>query len=169
MAESETMLRDHVKGVIYLLENLGFVINLPKSLLEEHRLSGILGQLSIHGTQAFPRKDQEYQSGGQKSTGGRTALRLSRIYRKDECSHQSYYHGPPLLSTVAGRPAAGSALVRSRLQHPCSVVANGKGGARMVEHTLYELEWVEPISKETERHSRGRCVALGLGRCMSGY
>ena len=27
MAQSETMLRDHVKGIIYLLENLGFVMN----------------------------------------------------------------------------------------------------------------------------------------------
>ena len=34
MAQSEMMLRDHVKGIIYRLEHLGFVINLPKSLLE---------------------------------------------------------------------------------------------------------------------------------------
>ena len=34
MAESETLLKDHTAGIIYLLENLGFIINLPKSLLE---------------------------------------------------------------------------------------------------------------------------------------
>ena len=27
-------MRDHIAGIIYLLENLGFVINFPKSLLE---------------------------------------------------------------------------------------------------------------------------------------
>ena len=46
MAQSETMLRDHVKGVIiYLLENLGFVINLPKSLLEPQQRIDFLGFL----------------------------------------------------------------------------------------------------------------------------
>ena len=34
MAESETLLKDHTAGIIYLLENLGFVINLSKLLLE---------------------------------------------------------------------------------------------------------------------------------------
>ena len=37
MAESETLLRDHVQGVVYLLENLGFVINSPKSVLDPKR------------------------------------------------------------------------------------------------------------------------------------
>ena len=43
MAESETLLKDHVKGVVYLLENLGFVINLPKSALEPKRTIEFLG------------------------------------------------------------------------------------------------------------------------------
>ena len=41
MAQSETMLRDHVKGII----NLGFVINLPKSLLESRQSIDFLGFL----------------------------------------------------------------------------------------------------------------------------
>lgn len=32
--ESETLLRDHVEGMVYLLQNLGFVINYSKSVLE---------------------------------------------------------------------------------------------------------------------------------------
>ena len=28
-AESETLLRDHIGGILYLLENLGFLINFP--------------------------------------------------------------------------------------------------------------------------------------------
>ena len=43
MAQSETMLRDHVKGIVYLLENLGFVINSPKSLLEPWKSIDFLG------------------------------------------------------------------------------------------------------------------------------
>ena len=40
MAESETLLRDHI---IYLLENLGFMIDFPKSSLESKRTMEFLG------------------------------------------------------------------------------------------------------------------------------
>ena len=43
MAESEILLRDHIQGVIYLLENLGFVINFLKSLLEPRRIIDFWG------------------------------------------------------------------------------------------------------------------------------
>jgi hypothetical protein len=45
VAESETLLKDHTAGIIYLLENLGFVINLPKSLLEPTKTIDFLGFL----------------------------------------------------------------------------------------------------------------------------
>ena len=65
MAESEAMLRDHIKGVVYLLENLGFVINDLKSLLEPRRPIDILGkfpsQFTIHGTQVSRQQGQEHR------------------------------------------------------------------------------------------------------------
>lgn len=42
MAESETLLGDHIAGIIYHLENLGFIINFPKSLLELRRIMDFL-------------------------------------------------------------------------------------------------------------------------------
>ena len=45
IAESETLLKDHIQGIIYLLENLGFVINFPKSLLEPKKIIEFLGFL----------------------------------------------------------------------------------------------------------------------------
>ena len=45
MAESENLLKDHIQGTIYLLENLGFVINFPKSLLEPKQIIEFLGFL----------------------------------------------------------------------------------------------------------------------------
>ena len=33
IANTESLLRDHIMGVVYLLENLGFVLNYPKSQL----------------------------------------------------------------------------------------------------------------------------------------
>ena len=43
MVESESLLRDHIAGTVYLLENLGFVINFPKSILEPQRMMEFLG------------------------------------------------------------------------------------------------------------------------------
>ena len=53
MAKSETLLRDHVAGIIYLLENLGFVINLKIATRtdEGHRLSRIPIGLDQYGAQ----------------------------------------------------------------------------------------------------------------------
>ena len=45
IVESETLLKDHIQGIIYLLENLGFVINFPKSLLEPKKIIEFLGFL----------------------------------------------------------------------------------------------------------------------------
>ena len=45
MAESKALLKGHVNEVIYLLENLGFVVNVPKSLLEPRRLIDFLSYL----------------------------------------------------------------------------------------------------------------------------
>ena len=39
----------------------------------------------------------------------------------------------------------------------------------MADHPLHELEWAEPINKETQCHSRDRYLADGLGSCMSGH
>ena len=49
MAESETLLRDHVSAVVYLLENLGFVINYPKSELTTTQEIEFLG-FSVNST-----------------------------------------------------------------------------------------------------------------------
>ena len=42
-AESQALLKDHIAGTVYLLENLGFVINAPKSVLQPERTMEFLG------------------------------------------------------------------------------------------------------------------------------
>ena len=44
MTELEALPRDHIAGILYLPENLGFVINFPKSLLELRRI------IDFHGS-----------------------------------------------------------------------------------------------------------------------
>ena len=83
MAQSETMLRDHVKGIIYLLENLGFVINLPKSLLEPRQSIDFLGFL-VNSLSMKLKLPGEIRAEARKVLGAEqvTALMLSRILGK---------------------------------------------------------------------------------------
>ena len=50
LAESKELAREHVIGLIYLLENLGFVINKPKSILEPTQSIEFLG-FSVNSVQ----------------------------------------------------------------------------------------------------------------------
>ena len=54
-------------------------------------------------------------------------------------------------------------------QDSLSAIVDGKGGVRVVDHPLHELEWAEPINKEIQCHSRNGCLTDGLGCCMSGH
>ena len=49
-AESKEMARDHVMGLLYLLENLGFVINKPKCVLDPMQIIEFLG-FSVNSVQ----------------------------------------------------------------------------------------------------------------------
>ena len=87
MVESEAILRDHIKGVVYLLKNLGFVINDPKSLLEPRRLIDFLGFLvnSLSVELKLPDdKVKNIRGEARKSLANEriTVLSLSRILGK---------------------------------------------------------------------------------------
>ena len=77
MAQSETMLRNSLfPRESRICDQLPQVTS---GASEEHRLSGVPDQFSIHGTQASGREDQQYQSGGQEGVGGRTSYGLDII------------------------------------------------------------------------------------------
>ena len=50
LAESKEMARDHVMGLLYLLENLGFVISKPKCVLDPMQIIEFLG-FSVNSVQ----------------------------------------------------------------------------------------------------------------------
>ena len=56
LAESRPLARDHAIGLIYLLENLGFVINKPKNILEPTQSLEFLGFSvnSVHQELSLP-------------------------------------------------------------------------------------------------------------------
>ena len=84
MAELETLLRDHIAGTVYLLENLGFVINFPKSVLEPQRTIEFLG-FHVDSTSMelkLPRNKMKNRC--EEASENVTALELSRILGKQQ-------------------------------------------------------------------------------------
>ena len=87
MAESETLLKDHIAGTVYLLENLGLVINAPKLVLQPERSMEFLGfqvdlssmELKLPGNKM---KNISGDAGKILAAKKTTALEVSRILGK---------------------------------------------------------------------------------------
>ena len=67
MAETESLFEDHVKAVVYLQENLGFVINHPKSELDPSQDES---HIDMHGLWLPPLLPACYKE-GQSAKGGK--------------------------------------------------------------------------------------------------
>ena len=104
MAETESLLKDHIIAVIYLLENLGFVINHPKSVLTPTQEIEFLGftvnstkmELKLPGEKI---KKIRAETGKVLQSPTVSALALSRIIGKMNAATQAipmaplYYRG----------------------------------------------------------------------------
>ncbi len=113
MAESQDLLRDQVMGLVFLLENLGFVINYPRSQLEPTQEIEFLGFVVNSQTmelQAPRGETQEDQVRRQKDVrerphNGPNALPPTR---KNECCNTSSENGSSVLPESSVLPQRGS-------------------------------------------------------------
>ena len=137
---------------------------------ENHRVSRLPSRFDVHGTQAPRGQDQKHTRGGEEDSDGRPYYGLDSIQNlgEDECSHKGHRYGPTILSAIASRTAASPEQVLPGLQHSGPSIADGEGGARVVEHPLYKLEWAEPNSKETQRIPRDGRLADRVGSSLPG-
>ena len=113
MAESETLLKDHIAGIIYFMENLGFIMYFPKSLLEPTKmiLSRISSGLHHHGVETPRRQDEDPPGRGKEDSGSRSHIGLRIIqFNVKKCYDEGDSNGPPLLSAAT---SGASALNRS--------------------------------------------------------
>ena len=144
MAETESLLKDHVTAVMYLLENLGLVINHPKSKLDPSQEIEFLGFNVNSKTMELklPRekiKKIRTEAGKVMQPDTVSGLTLSRLIGKMNAATQAipmaplYYKKPPDLSPRG--PAGGSELLLNN-----SVDKGGKRRAGVVERSLYSVE-----------------------------
>ncbi len=99
MAESQDLLRDQVMGLVFLLENLGFVINYPKSQLEPTQEIEFLGFVVNSQTMELKlpgEKLKKIRSEAKKmlESDHITALMLSRLLGKMNAATQAVKMAP---------------------------------------------------------------------------
>ena len=99
MAETESLLQDHISAVVYLLENLGFVINHPKSQLTPSQEIEFLGftvnssrmELKLPGEKI---KKIRAEAGKALQAHSVSALALSRLIGKMNVATQAIQMAP---------------------------------------------------------------------------
>ncbi len=163
----QDLLKDQVMGLVFLLENLGFVINYPKSHLEPTQEIEFLGFVVNSQTMELklPReKLKNNQVRGQEADESATTFRPRVLSpsRQDERGHTGNTNGPLVQQTLTVVPEENAQRLPGLrvhiLPHP-----TGRGGAPLVGGTLYQLKWAEPHSSQRDNDDRDRCVDSRMG------
>ena len=130
MAEAESLLKDHVTAVIYLLENLGFIINHPKSELSPTQ--EIEFQLHCNGAETARQEDQKRSRQSPTSLHGVSPYAVPHNW-ENECSNTGDPCGSTILQTPPPRGSTGVCLYGYTNK-------GGQRGAGVVERPLHTVE-----------------------------
>ena len=169
MAESEAQLKDHVQCLVYLLENLGYIINYKKISVDTNKTVGVSrvhSGLRLSRAETSNRQGQDDQAGCPEITKAFThnSTGTISIHREVECGHKSHSSSALVLQRVAEGPQQSPRSGKSGLRGPVSTVTAGTNRTRVVDHTSFPVEW-----DKTQTHNvRGdRCREWGgnLQRC----
>ena len=134
-------------GLIYLQENLGFIINYKKSQLEstqEIEFLGFLVNPQHNGSQTSWREDQKDQIGRQETTGIGTPDCSNPLptTREDECGHTGNHNGSPVLQEPTQLPPRGNPGI-TRLLLDGGSLPRSEGGASLVGGAFHQLKWTQ--------------------------
>ena len=128
----------YVTGLIYLLENVGFVINKPKTILEPtqfDRVPWVLSELSSTRTEPSNREGEKIMQGqdtvpvGRRSDHSQKAVPTSGQIAS---SNQGSTSGPSVLLQVTTGTAENVSAVRSGLLCPTYPLHRRAGRPRVV-------------------------------------
>ena len=138
MAETESLLKDHITGIIYLLENLGFVINHEKSILTPRQIIEFLGftvnsilmELKLPGENKSDTGVRHGHSSGTVQTSG-----------EDECNYPGNSNSLPILQTLTECAEGDLGKVSAELRSQSHSPRGSEGGAPVVAGSLSFSNW----------------------------
>lgn len=158
--------------MVYLLENLGFVINHPRS---EHKpqtplRTEFLGFV-INSTQMEIRlpgeKIRKIRGEADKVLPSHRISALTLVhYWENECGNPGYPNGSTILQKPPSVPLRGPTGGAGVLIRDYTYRGDQTTGARVVERPLYTVELTEPDRPQCLPHNRDRCLNKGLGGSM---
>ena len=110
MAESEAQLKDHVQCLVYLLENLGYIINYKKISVDTNKTVGVSrvhSGLRLNRAETSNRQGQEDQAGCPEITKAFThnSTGTISVHREVECGHKGHSSGPCFTEGCRGTSA----------------------------------------------------------------
>ena len=169
MAELETLLKDHTAGIIYLLENSGFVINFPTlkptKTIEFFRflLDSPTMELKLPGDKikAFRERQRGFRQLTHNSPG---LIKMNATTETKEGSSDNL----PLISATTSGASNGTEQILSELWSSHMLLGVGEGRASVVDNPPNELEWAEFHRQETQCFTGDGCLTNWLGSSMRG-
>ena len=167
VAETESLLRNHITAVIHLLENLGFVINylqIRTFTNPSDRIPRVCCQLHKDGAQTTRRKDKENQERSRQNPAISHSISPHAVphYCEDECSHSGHPHGPTILQEPPSVPPRGS-TGGSELLLSNSTDRGSQRRTGMVDRPLSQVERSESDHPQLLPHNRDRCLDKRVG------
>ena len=161
IAETVELARDHTSGVIYLLENLGFIIHPEKTAKEPSQEVEFLGMM-------VDSREMELRLPGQKIKKLRQEAGKIRDQLTPPTAREvSHLLGKFNAVSQAVPPGEGSGksprVEQAVLRLPMLPLSSCQGGVGVVEQPANELEWEESGFKTTRPSDRVRCLPDRLG------
>ena len=155
-------------GVVFLLENLGFVINQSKAKLMPTQEIEFLG-FSINSTAMELKlpgeKIKEIKKRQAISCNHSYSAHAVQTHREDECSHSGHSHGPTLLQEFPVLPPRGSARI-PELRFCGDTNRKCHRGTGVVARPLHSVEWSESnLPQQFPPPSRQMPQQKGGGQC----
>ena len=172
LAESKELAWDHVIRLVYLLENLGFVISKPKCVLEPTQLVEFLG-FSVNSVQqelslpAGKMKKIRAETWCLLESSQITARKLSQLLGRLQAATRAIPLAPLFYRKLQRACTAERArTIRTGLFSLINPLHRGEGGAGMVVGPSVCLERQDHYDRQTLISDRIRCFNLRLGSIL---
>ena len=171
LAESKELITDHLTGMVYLLETLGFIIKSKEICFKPHtrdRVSRYHRRLPSHGASTPGHKNKANSSGGSENSKGRDNIGplISSPTRHDECNQQCHSPSPSFLSSATDDIIQCLGKAPPVLRNTGESDARLHRGVRVVEPQHVQLEWQGSSKERSGPDHRLRCIHGGLGSIL---
>ena len=168
MAHSNQMLREHVYQVLFLLENLGFIINSKKSLLSPIQEIEFLGMIVNSQTMEIKLPGQKIKS---IRLEARTVPRSPTTHntkgvpasRETECHQPSPANGTSLLLPNSDLPQTSTGIQPSELSGSSQSLRPSHRRSQMVGAPPLDMEWEESDLSIDHPDHNNRCLTPRMG------